>query len=149
MNYCQTCKKETNNPKFCSKSCSAKNTNKIPKRKRTNKCKVCGIYILSSLAYCKNCRLDASEYTLLDLQSRRKYQISSQIRDMARRDIKNANLPMICKICGYDKHVHVCHIKPIASFSQETKISTVNDISNLVILCPNCHWELDNNIFSL
>ena len=58
---------------------------------------------------------------------------------MARRDIKNANLPMICKICGYDKHVHVCHIKPIASFSQETKISTVNDISNLVILCPNCH----------
>ena len=48
-----------------------------------------------------------------------------------------------CQFCGYDKHVEVCHIKPIHSFPEETLISEVNDASNILILCPNCHWEFD------
>jgi predicted restriction endonuclease len=28
-------------------------------------------------------------------------------------------------------------------------LSEVNDLSNLVYLCPNHHWELDNGIIKL
>ena len=49
-----------------------------------------------------------------------------------------------CEQCGYDKHVEVCHIKPIQSFPSQTAIDIINDISNLIVLCPNCHWEFDN-----
>ena len=49
-----------------------------------------------------------------------------------------------CSKCGYDKHVEICHIKSISSFSDETLLSTINHGSNIIALCPNCHWELDN-----
>lgn len=49
-----------------------------------------------------------------------------------------------CYKCGYDKHFEVCHIKDISSFPKDAKIFEVNQISNLVHLCPNCHWEFDN-----
>lgn len=52
--------------------------------------------------------------------------------------------PEICQHCGYSKHVEVCHIKPIASFSADTTLDIVNHESNLLLLCPNCHWEFDN-----
>lgn len=54
-----------------------------------------------------------------------------------------------CFVCGYDSFVEVCHIKKISDFTLDTKISVINDISNLVFLCPNHHWELDNNLISL
>jgi 5-methylcytosine-specific restriction endonuclease McrA len=49
----------------------------------------------------------------------------------------------ICQACGYSKHVEVCHLKPLSSFDLDTE-SSFNDDSNLLLLCPNCHWELDN-----
>lgn len=49
-----------------------------------------------------------------------------------------------CSKCGYDKHVEICHIKPIHTFSEDTLLTEINDVSNLIALCPNCHWELDN-----
>lgn len=54
-----------------------------------------------------------------------------------------------CQNCGYNKHVEVCHIKPIASYSEDTKLDEINCIDNLVVLCPNCHWELDNGVLEL
>ncbi|NDG25698.1 MAG: HNH endonuclease [Proteobacteria bacterium] len=48
------------------------------------------------------------------------------------------------KLCIYDKHFEVAHIKPISEFSKDTLITIVNDPSNLIPLCPNCHWEFDN-----
>lgn len=50
-----------------------------------------------------------------------------------------------CHNCGYDKHIETCHIKSVSSFSNDTLISTINDSKNLIGLCPNCHWEFDNN----
>lgn len=50
-----------------------------------------------------------------------------------------------CQFCGYSNHVEVCHIKPIHEFSEDTLISVVNDPSNILILCPNCHWEHDHS----
>jgi len=49
-----------------------------------------------------------------------------------------------CQSCGYDKHVEICHIKPIHKFSEDTLISVVNDPSNILVLCRNCHWEHDH-----
>lgn len=54
-----------------------------------------------------------------------------------------------CQNCGYDKHIEVCHIKPISSYPEDTKLDDINHLSNLLALCPNCHWEFDNNLLTL
>lgn len=55
----------------------------------------------------------------------------------------------VCAVCGYDKHVEVCHVKPICDFNPDTKLIDVNASSNLIVLCPNHHWELDNGILNV
>jgi predicted HNH restriction endonuclease len=42
--------------------------------------------------------------------------------------------------------VECCHIKGIGTFSKETLIGEINNIKNLVFLCPNCHWEFDKGL---
>lgn len=64
------------------------------------------------------------------------------IRQTAR--IICCNRPYKCFKCGYDKHIEICHIKPVSQFSLESTIKEVNDTNNLILLCPNCHWEFDN-----
>lgn len=54
-----------------------------------------------------------------------------------------------CNNCGYNKHVELCHIKPITSFDPSATIREVNALSNVVQLCPNCHWEFDNGLLNL
>ena len=51
-----------------------------------------------------------------------------------------------CTSCGYDKHVEIHHIKSISSFIVDSTATLydVNNPDNLVYLCPNCHWEIDN-----
>jgi HNH endonuclease len=58
--------------------------------------------------------------------------------------MKHSNKERICK-CGYSKHVEICHIKEVKSFPDDAKIKEINDPSNLLYLCPNCHWEFDNS----
>jgi hypothetical protein len=67
--------------------------------------------------------------------------IYQPIRSRARTVIKDRKS---CERCGYDKHVEACHIKPISSFPEDALIDTINSPNNLLALCPNCHWELDN-----
>ena len=54
-----------------------------------------------------------------------------------------------CAICGYTNHVQVAHIKPVSEFSNDTTISIINSITNLIGLCPNHHWEYDNNLIDI
>lgn len=49
-----------------------------------------------------------------------------------------------CENCGYNKHTELCHIKDVTLFPLETTLGEINDIKNIVVLCPNCHWEFDN-----
>lgn len=56
---------------------------------------------------------------------------------------------MECKICKYDTHVDVCHIKAIGSFSGHTTIAKINSMDNLVTLCKNHHWEFDKGLVTL
>lgn len=73
--------------------------------------------------------------------------IYSYIRSRARNVLKFYTAK-VCMHCGYDKHVEACHIKPISEFKDSDLVSTINSLDNLLYLCPNCHWEFDNNKLS-
>lgn len=50
-----------------------------------------------------------------------------------------------CRVCGYDLHVDLCHVRAIHSFPADTKLIEVNAEENLVYLCPTHHWEQENS----
>lgn len=149
MKNCLNCGKETNNPKFCSRSCSASVTNReYVKRKFSGvKCKTCdSIIMIVRRTVCDSCLDKKNDRTLFDI-SRRKEPYTSRfagVRTNAK--IAARELDQRCHICGYSKHVEVCHIKPVSEFSLDSKLSEVNDVSNLIMLCPNHHWEFDNGM---
>ena len=146
-------KKTANN--FCSRSCAAKiNNKKHPKREKKKMCKGCLLQIYAGNTWCKECFVEKEEKRFLSNKTKGEMSLKTgypsnkyrQIRNNAMIVAKNHNLlKKPCK-CGYSKHVEICHIKPISTFSDETLVSEINDISNLVQMCPNCHWEFDNNV---
>lgn len=156
MNYCLQCGKETNNPKFCSKSCSAIYTNKAhPKRKTKKTCIVCGAPVLS---YRHNrCETHWKEYKeskhknktigeyrrYKSVQGKHPSWLHAHVRGFARSWLRHLTIQP-CLHCGYDKHVELAHIKDVASFSDDVLLSVVNSEENVIPLCPNCHWEFDN-----
>ena len=73
----------------------------------------------------------------------------SRIRFNSRKVYKNSGKEMKCFFCGYDIHVEICHIKDIKDFSKDSMISEINDLDNLIALCPNCHWEFDKGLIKL
>jgi|LakMenE01Jun11ns_1017448.scaffolds.fasta_scaffold9617173_2 hypothetical protein len=153
MNQCINCQKETKNAKFCSRNCAASTNNKItPKRQKQNSCAKCGESIKSAWIYCSICtpgKLDYSTITLKDLEGVSCYVIQSRIRYHSRAVYKDSGKELKCLICGYSNHVHIAHIKPVKSFPKEASLQEVNSINNLVALCPNHHWEYDNNLIDL
>ena len=145
--------KKTSNH-YCSSSCAAKiNGTKYPKRAVEGNCKQCLTPIPSSLTYCKNCKIEKlsiDNQTLYEAtRDGKKASRYCTIREKARKSLINSGIEKSCKNCGYDKHVEVCHIKSISSFELHTTIREINDLSNLIYLCPNCHWELDKGILKL
>ena len=154
--YCLQCNKETFNPKFCGRSCNAKYHNRNPYRERKNpqgKCQKCNIEIRKQLIYCKDCtpsRYSWKNVTIGDAKRRDKKQYTNRVRENARRiKFKNLNKIIPCQNCGYEKFVEICHIKAISSFPDDTLISVINDDSNILALCPNCHWEFDNGLIKI
>lgn len=75
--------------------------------------------------------------------------VNSTIRKHARKIFLLSDRPKCCQVCGYTNHIEVCHIKRVSSFSKETTINEINELNNLVGLCPNHHWELDNGLLKL
>jgi len=163
MNTCISCGKDTCNKKFCSKSCAASFNNKAnPKRVPTKmmQCRKCGdeYYIaFHRRVYCQNC-IDiwdkrGDNTTLAELAEKRtrdgvhRSWWYSEVRYHCRRT--NSHRPKECQVCGYTKHIERCHIKPISSFHPTATLSEINDPSNIYILCPNHHWELDHGILNV
>lgn len=167
---CKECKKEFikkwYKQQFCCVKCSnSYNNKKTVRPKKSKKCKYCDNLIygritnqqccsicttkskkLRSIEHCKN----VQNITLKEL--RKKYTTGdyhAKIRGWSRQVYSNNDGIVQCKICGYRLHCDVCHIKPIAKFSDDTLVTKVNDFSNLVCLCPNHHWEFDNGIIIL
>lgn len=156
MSYCAFCGKETRNPKFCSSSCSVTFHNKRnPKRKRSIKyCKKCGVTLSSSRrTVCDSCMPKLATSTLKDIASNKaaKGKHPSWRNAVVRNHCRshNKNRPKVCDRCGYSKHVEMCHITPLASFSETATLAEVNREENVAILCRNCHWEFDNGLLSL
>ena len=73
----------------------------------------------------------------------------SAIQKMARQIFEKSNKLKKCIVCGYDKHYEVAHIKAVSEFNDDDLISKINDIDNLIALCPNHHWEYDNKLLDL
>ncbi len=161
MKKCEKCEKEFDQKypeqKFCSRSCSAKvNNSKSQKRYKTKRCKRCDALILSKNTYCPNCIKDGihlkggvflKNKTIKDVL----YQVGSNKYGVIRQHAKTVIRDRIqeCSNCKYSKHVEICHIKAISCFSLDTTLEIVNHPDNLVLLCPNCHWEFDRHLLKL
>jgi predicted restriction endonuclease len=67
--------------------------------------------------------------------------------------LKNNTLPVgnpwFCKVCGYDRHVDIAHVKQVSTFPDAAPLSVINAPDNLAALCPNHHWEYDHKLLNL
>jgi predicted HNH restriction endonuclease len=52
---------------------------------------------------------------------------------------------MDCVHCKHSGSTQVCHIKAISEFNKLSLVEDINDLSNLIGLCPNCHIDLDRH----
>ena len=156
---CTYCNTETNNPKYCSRSCAVKQHNTTnPKRQARDRiCKVCKQNYGKDTRYqanrfiCDECKavVSSTKAELRGLGNANFGGRYSMIRSHSRATYKKSGMPMSCKICGYSLHVDVCHIRDVKNFPETTTIAEINDISNLVALCKNHHWEFDNGHLNL
>ena len=159
MQNCLECKSETKNPKFCDRSCSAKFTNRTPKRKPVERiCTICKEpYFRSASSKGKRTRCDKcqtaqkepqwQDFTIGEMRGDGNSNSKSRIpyvRELARKTYLRSGLPLSCVICGYRVHVEICHRWDISRFKPEAPLSQVNHIDNLVPMCKNHHWEYDN-----
>lgn len=98
---------------------------------------------------CDSCNpfsIDWSVISIGEIKKKARYQRAARLRKLARSIYHRSEKPRCCAMCGYDKHYEVCHIKPINDFPDSALVAEVNDLNNLVALCPNHHWELDNGL---
>lgn len=144
---------------FCSRSCAASYNNKVfPKKPPAIKyyC-VCGKQKTKNAKNCINCVSVVDEYKAKTLKEY-KEMVSTKgkhpswamahIRNFNRS--WNSNLTILpCQKCNYDYHVELCHIKPISSYDENTMLGEINDPSNILVLCPNHHYEFDSGKLSL
>lgn len=145
--------------RFCNRSCAGQyNGRAHPKRSRERanwpKCRTCdNIVVAKYYKYCRDCIEKKKHYHgagPLELQTieqaikRTGANTYDKVRAHARYVLYKEELKGSCEKCGYDKHVELCHIKPISSFSRDTLLSEVNRRDNVMFLCPNCHWEHDH-----
>jgi len=155
--YCLQCNKHfiatDNRQKFCSQSCSGTHTNLTRTtgvRPLEGRCFICDTPIRSNRKYCPECRphkiaiINKQDITISEvLTSKNK---NARIRELARVLIKKMQLPMVCSCCGYSNYVEIHHIKPIPEFDINELLSVVNSPTNLMLVCPNCHWEVHHNL---
>lgn len=144
----------TKKKKFCNQSCSAsynnsKRTSKI-EFKKEEKMKLKILKKEQKKFIDKfNCLKNISKKEMFDkclnYQSAR-----TRIQKHARYVYSTSNKPKCCSECGYDKHYEVCHIKPVSKFNDESLIiEDINNVNNLISLCPTHHWEFDNGILEI
>lgn len=156
---CLKCDSQTSNPRFCSRSCSAAFNNAAsPKRLLVERsCPKCGVSLgvvkCDDIRLCGDCRKGRRSWsewektTLDQARSTGNANAGSRypyIRIHARKKWIALGNSMSCEECGYSHHIDVCHIKDVSSYDPSTLIGVINDLSNLVGLCKNHHWEFDN-----
>jgi len=149
----------TYNQKYCCPKCSNVSHVREWSNKRKKTCLSCNTLIKHTATYCKPClgKIKSKKYELLtlkDIHNKLSYLkkhpswLNAEVRAFAR-----SWNPDIVKHprqkCNYNKHSELAHIKEISSFDENTKLGEINHPSNLLALCPNHHWEFDNNLLKL
>lgn len=132
---------EVKKKKFCNKSCAASFNNR-KKIKKTIK---------------KEIKLPAEKFRFLLNKTKKEIfnihknwqSARTSIRRHAQYIFDSEIKENCCRKCGYNKHIEICHIKAVSLFSDDSKISEINNKSNLIPLCPNCHWEYDNGLLKI
>lgn len=140
-NVCLNCGKFTQNPKFCSKSCSAVTNNRVsPKRTKTR----------SLCLNCKNeCKTASTKYCspLCSTEHKKKLnferwmktdQFSDSVLSSSIRNRLIEQSEYKCSQCGWDKINPKTGKSPLEVDHIDGNHQN-NLISNLRILCPNCH----------
>lgn len=149
--------------RFCDHTCAARHVNRNrtrnPRRaeskgRRCSKCEV--LFTVTRKGdkmpgdkLCSGCKpKDIASYSKEELfNTRPNWQAArSAIQKHARTSYQNSGLAQKCLECGYSAHVEVCHIKPVSSFKEDALVSEINNVSNLVALCRNHHWEFDHGV---
>ena len=131
---------EVRKKKFCSQSCSAifNNGKRGVKTPKEGKLKTEKFSYLNGVT--------KKEY--FDIKGVY-YKFRAVIRKHAQYVYESNNGSKSCYICGYNKHIQVCHIKSVSSFVDNDLITDINSKDNLIGLCPNHHWEYDNGLIKL
>lgn len=152
-----------NRQSYCSRKCSnAKSNSKWNNYISKNDscvCVECGRKrdYRNKTELCQLCLIQRQKSKVLDstigeLRKKHKQKFGKWYSAEIRNHCRNHNVDLTftpCQKCGYDKHVELCHIKPINSFEDSATIREINCSDNLVVLCPNHHWEFDNNCLTL
>jgi hypothetical protein len=102
----------------------------------------------SSSKLCRECYIKERDISIEKLKTSSPHWIKyrTRIAKNARQVYKRAKRLYVCEVCGYDKRIDICHKKDVKDFPNGTMLSEVNHIDNLIALCPNHHWEYDNNL---
>lgn len=146
---------------FCSLSCNAvyHNTGKVKKHLEKKVCIKCNNVFtatrdetgyFSKSKRCPTC-MDSS---IMDTRTKKQiFEICSSwqsarsaIRKHASKIYARNNRPKCCAVCGYQKHYDISHLTSVSDFSEDSLITEINDINNLIALCPTHHWEYDHNV---
>jgi len=141
-------KKSLSGRHYCSISCSVSKNNKYRlNRSKIRICIDCGsTFNKCRTTRCSHCLKEWSNRLL----KRKKSEANRQDIGSHARYVANKNgLLEKCMICGYSFHIDTCHRKAVRSFPGDTLIRDINNISNLLGLCKNHHWEFDNKLLAL
>lgn len=141
------------------KYCEDKCRNLVGKKHWDNNNKKICPYCQNNMSHdsitCKNCininlkSKTLKEYKqLLSVKGKHPSWTMAHVRSFNRSWNKNLT-EFPCQYCGYDYHVELCHIKPLSSFDENTTLCEINDPSNILVLCPNHHYEFDSGKLSL
>lgn len=128
--------------RFCDRSCAAKHNNRLHggKRKRTPRlCAKCGIDTKAKRQrkYCAGCYRNPDIVAAKTRGECSRKEIQNHARSVVAKRLRE------CANCGYAKHVEMCHVRAVTRFRMDDMVGAINDQRNLLLLCPNCHWELD------
>lgn len=138
---------------FCSKSCTGLylmeriRQGMVRRKRKFKSCFLCKKEVdAHGRKYCRACwQLEHGKIPM-----RKKGSTLQDIRKVHHHSLyvmKDA--PKVCKNCGYSKYVEMCHIRPVSSFSADALWGEINEPTNLVLLCRNCHWEFDHGELEL
>ena len=133
--YCKNCNKETNNPRFCSRSCSASYNNRGVRRhgREPKPCPVCQKPTTNKWCCSYSCK---KEYNWRQAQADI---VSGKARKKAWIKRHMMETEGVCSECGQDSMWNGKQL--VLQLDHIDGHTTNNNLDNLRLLCPNCHSQ--------